>query len=176
MICALTGLDVANASMYDGASGGSRGDGDCGAGEPPDAYRGPDSVHPETIAVLEPSAKDGAFAIDVLPTQDGVLGSDTVRAALTADHAGAHRQQPSFIGTVQDLAPLATAAHDAGALAICATDLHACALLTPPGESGFDVAVGDGQPLGSPSVFGGPHVGFMAVSQAQMRRIPDCSG
>jgi glycine dehydrogenase subunit 1 len=81
-------------------------------------------------------------------------------------------QYPSFAGTIQDLAPLAEAAHEAGALAICATDLHACALLTPPGESGFDVAVGDGQPLGIPASFGGPHVGFMAVAQAQMRRIP----
>ena len=59
-----------------------------------------------------------------------------------------------------------------GGAGVCATDLHACALLTPPGESGFDVAVGDGQPLGIPASFGGPHVGFMAVEQAQMRRIP----
>src|SRR6202035_4598482 len=108
----------------------------------------------------------------VIPTADGLLDVETAGMALTADHAALLVQNPSFAGTVQALAPLAEGAHAAGALAICATDLHACALLTPPGESGFDVAVGDGQPLGIPASFGGPHVGFMAVAQAQMRRIP----
>jgi glycine dehydrogenase subunit 1 len=131
-----------------------------------------DTVHPETIAVLRTFGEGRRIGIDVIPTGDGVLALETVRAALTADHAALLVQYPSFVGTIQDLAPLAEAAHDAGALAMCATDLHACALLTPPGESGFDVAVGDGQPLGIPASFGGPHVGFMSVAQAQMRRIP----
>jgi glycine dehydrogenase subunit 1 len=172
MICALTGLDVANASMYDGATAAAEAMVIAIQANHRTRVAVADSVHPETIAVLRTFAEGRRVAIDVIPTAAGVLSPETVRAALTADHAALLVQQPSFVGTVQDLAVLAQVAHDAGALAICATDLHACALLTPPGESGFDVAVGDGQPLGIPASFGGPHVGFMAVTQAQMRRIP----
>jgi glycine dehydrogenase subunit 1 len=129
-------------------------------------------VHPETIAVLRTYGEGRRIAVDVIASREGVLALETVRATLNAERAALLVQYPSFAGTIQDLAPLVQATHDAGALAICATDLHACALLTPPGESGFDVAVGDGQPLGIPASFGGPYVGFMAVAQAQMRRIP----
>jgi len=172
MICAFTGLDVANASMYDGATAAAEAMVIAVQANHRTRIAVADTVHPETIAVLRTFGEGRRIAIDVIPTQDGVLAPETVRAALGAEHAALLVQQPSFVGTVQDLAPLAQAAHDAGALAICATDLHACALLTPPGAAGFDVAVGDGQPLGIPASFGGPHVGFMAVSQAQMRRIP----
>ncbi|HEY8674230.1 MAG TPA: aminomethyl-transferring glycine dehydrogenase subunit GcvPA [Candidatus Dormibacteraeota bacterium] len=172
MICALTGLDVANASMYDGATAAAEAMVIAVQANHRTRIAVADSVHPETIAVLRTFGEGRRIAIDVIPTEAGVLAPEAARAALSADHAALLVQQPTFFGTVQDLAPLAQAAHDAGALAICATDLHACALLTPPGESGFDVAVGDGQPLGIPASFGGPHVGFMAVDEAQMRRIP----
>jgi glycine dehydrogenase subunit 1 len=172
MICALTGLDVANASMYDGATAAAEAMVIAVQANHRTRIAVADSVHPETIAVLRTFGEGRRISIDILPTDGGVLAPETVRGAMGPDHAALLVQQPSFVGTIQDLAPLAQAAHDAGALAICATDLHACALLTPPGESGFDVAVGDGQPLGIPASFGGPHVGFMAVAQAQMRRIP----
>ncbi|MGA7987502.1 MAG: aminomethyl-transferring glycine dehydrogenase subunit GcvPA [Candidatus Dormiibacterota bacterium] len=172
MICALTGLDVANASMYDGATAAAEAMVIAVQANHRTRIAVADSVHPETIAVLRTFGEGRRIAIDILATDGGVLDPEQVRSALGPDHAALLVQQPSFVGTIQDLAPLAQAAHDAGALAICATDLHACALLTPPGESGFDVAVGDGQPLGIPASFGGPHVGFMAVAQAQMRRIP----
>jgi glycine dehydrogenase subunit 1 len=172
MICALTGLDVANASIYDGATAAAEAMVIAIQANRRTRVAVADSVHPETIAVLRTFAEGRRVSIDLIPTDAGVLDPDTVRGALGPEHAALLVQQPSFVGTVQDLAVLAQIAHDAGALAICATDLHACALLTPPGESGFDVAVGDGQPLGIPASFGGPHVGFMAVSQAQMRRIP----
>jgi glycine dehydrogenase subunit 1 len=172
MICALTGLDVANASMYDGATAAAEAMVIAIQANHRTRIAVADSVHPETIAVLRTFGEGRGIAIDVIPTDSGVLNPDAARGGGGAARAALLVQQPSFLGTIQDLAPLAQAAHDAGALAICATDLHACALLTPPGESGFDVAVGDGQPLGIPASFGGPHVGFMAVSQAQMRRIP----
>ncbi len=172
MICALTGLDVANASLYDGATAAAEAMVIAVQATGRTRIAVADTVHPETIAVLRTFGEGRRIAVDIVPTSDGVLSLDTVRATLTAEHSALLVQYPSFAGTIQDLAPLAEAAHDAGALAICVTDLHACALLTPPGEGGFDVAVGDGQPLGIPASFGGPHVGFMAVAQAQMRRIP----
>src|ERR1039457_1988213 len=172
MICALTGLDVANASLYDGATAAAEAMVIAVQATGRTRIAVADTVHPETIAVLRTFGEGRRIAVDVVATSDGVLALETVRATLTAEHAALLVQYPSIAGTIQDLAPLAQAAHDAGALAICATDLHACAMLTPPGESGFDVTVGDGQPLGIPASFGGPHVGFMAVAQAQMRRIP----
>ena len=172
MICALTGMDVANASLYDGATAAAEAMVIAVQATSRTRIAVADTVHPETIAVLRTFGEGRRVGIDVIPTVDGVLAPETVRATLTGDHAGLLVQYPSFVGTIQDIAPLARAAHDAGALAMCATDLHACALLTPPGESGFDVAIGDGQPLGIPASFGGPHVGFMAVAQEQMRRIP----
>ncbi len=172
MICALTGLDVANASLYDGATAAVEAMVIAVQATGRTRVAVADTVHPETIAVLRTFGDGRRIAIDVIATVAGVIAPETARETLNADHAALLVQYPSFAGTIQDLAPLAKAAHDAGALAVCATDLHACALLTPPGESGFDVVVGDGQPLGIPASFGGPHVGFMAVAQAQMRRIP----
>ncbi|MHB8489619.1 MAG: aminomethyl-transferring glycine dehydrogenase subunit GcvPA [Candidatus Dormibacteria bacterium] len=172
MICALTGLDVANASLYDGATAAAEAMVIAVQATGRTRIAVADTVHPETIAVLRTFGEGRRVAVDVVATEDGVLAGDRIGATLTSEHAALLVQYPSFAGTVQDLAPLAEAAHDAGALAICATDLHACSLLTPPGESGFDIAVGDGQPLGIPVSFGGPHVGFMAVAEAQMRRIP----
>jgi len=100
-----------------------------------------------------------------------VLSGDVARAAGDRD-ACVVVAQPGFLGTLSELAPIAAAARAAGALSICVADPVACALLEPPGEAGFDIAVGDGQPLGIPPSFGGPHVGFMAVRQELMRRLP----
>jgi glycine dehydrogenase subunit 1 len=95
-----------------------------------------------------------------------------VRATLSAEHAGLLVAQPTFFGTLEDLQPLAGAAHAVGALAVASVDPIACAVLVPPGEAGFDVAVGDGQPLGIPASYGGPHVGFIATRDALVRRLP----
>src|SRR5579884_561380 len=81
-------------------------------------------------------------------------------------------QQPNFLGAVEDVPALANAAHDAGALVICACDPLPLALLKPPGECGADIAVGEGQTLGNRLDFGGPSFGFFAVTDALMRRVP----
>jgi glycine dehydrogenase subunit 1 len=172
MIAALTGLDVANASLYDGATAAAEAMVLAVGATGRDRVLVADSVHPETLRVLRTFAQGRRIGLDIMPTKHGCLDRGDVRAALTDQHAALLVQQPSFLGVIDDLAPLAEVAHAAGALAVCATDLFACALLTPPGECGFDVAIGDGQPLGIPVSFGGPHVGFMAVRQALVRRMP----
>jgi len=172
MICALTGLDVANASLYDGATAAAEAMVLAVGATDRDRVLVADTLHPETLRVLRTFGAGRRIHVDVIGTRDGQVGADAVRRHLTESHAALLVQQPSFLGTVEDLAPLAEAAHAAGALAVCSTDLFACAMLTPPGEAGFDVAVGDGQPLGIPVSFGGPHVGFMAVRQALVRRMP----
>jgi glycine dehydrogenase subunit 1 len=172
MICALTGLDVANASLYDGATAAAEAMMLAVQATGRDRVAVSGAVHPETLRVLRTFAAGRAVSVDVVPARGEVTDLDEVRAALDRRHAGLLVQQPTFFGTLESLAALADAAHEAGALALCSADPLACAVLTAPGEAGFDVCVGDGQPLGVPPSFGGPHVGYMAVRQALVRRMP----
>lgn len=172
MICALTGMDVANASMYDGATAAAEAMVMAVAARNRDRFAVASTIHPETLRVLRTYAEGRRIAIDVIPEHDGRITRDALADAVTSDHAGVLLQQPSFVGTVDDLAPLVEVVHDRGALALCAADLIACSVLSAPGDAGFDVVVGDGQPLGIPPSFGGPHLGYFATSDALVRRMP----
>jgi glycine dehydrogenase len=117
--------------------------------------------------------------LDVLRTRAEPLGIELVVAPVTAeaiaaqpDLFGVLLQFPGASGVVRDLAPLIEAAHAHGALAAVAADLLALTLLTPPGEMGADVAVGSSQRFGVPLWFGGPHAGYIAVSDALKRQLP----
>ena len=92
--------------------------------------------------------------------------------ALGDDVAAVIVAQPNFLGAVEDLAAIAAAAHDAGALCIACCDPVALSLLRPPGECGVDIAVGEGQTLGNRLDFGGPSFGFFAVTEALIREDP----
>ena len=172
MICALTGLDVANASLYDGATAAAEAMMLAVQATGRDRIAVSSAVHSETLRVLHTFAAGRAVSIDVVPSRGDVTAVADVVAALDDRHAGLLVQQPTFFGTLESLAELADAAHAVGALALCSADPLACAVLVSPGEAGFDVCVGDGQPLGVPASFGGPHVGYMAVRQALVRRMP----
>jgi glycine dehydrogenase subunit 1 len=172
MICALTGLDVANASLYDGATAAAEAMMLAVQATGRDRIAVSGALHPETLRVLRTFAAGRAVSVDVIAPRGRVTSVDDVRAAIDDRHAGLLIQQPTFFGTLETLAELADAAHAVGALALCSADPLACAVLVPPGEVGFDVCVGDGQPLGVPASFGGPHVGYMAVRQALVRRMP----
>ncbi|MBV8300652.1 MAG: aminomethyl-transferring glycine dehydrogenase subunit GcvPA [Candidatus Dormibacteraeota bacterium] len=171
-VCALTGLDVANASLYDGATAAAEACVMAAQATGRDRLLVSGAIHPETQRVLETFTAGRRIGIDVVAAAGGPLSAAQATDALTDQHAALLVQQPAFDGTLLDLAPLADAAHAAGALAICAADLFACAALVPPGDAGFDIAVGDGQPLGIPASFGGPHVGYLAARQALVRRMP----
>ena len=172
MICALTGMDVANASMYDGATSAAEAMVMTVQATNRDRFAVAATVHPETIRVLRTYAEGRRIAIDVIPEEHGRVTSDAIAAHVTDAHAGVLVQQPSFLGTIDDLEPIVAAVHERGALAVCSADLIACAVLAPPGASGCDIAVGDGQPLGIPMSFGGPHVGYLAAREPLLRRIP----
>ena len=103
-----------------------------------------------------------------MPLNDGVTelpGLDERISAVVV-------QQPNFLGAVEDLEPIASAAHAVGALAICACDPLPLALLRSPGECGIDIAIGEGQTLGNRLDFGGPSFGFFAATEALIRRVP----
>jgi glycine dehydrogenase subunit 1 len=172
MICALVSLDVANASMYDGATAAAEAAMLAVAHTGRHRIMASRSLHPEVLHVLGTYARGRGVSVDVVGAVDGRAGVGEIRAQLGADHAALLVAQPGFLGTVDDIAPLADAAHAVGALAVAYVDPIACAALVPPGELGIDVAVGEGQQLGIPASFGGPYVGFLAARQALLRRLP----
>jgi glycine dehydrogenase subunit 1 len=163
MVCGLTGLDVANASLYDGATAAAEGVLMAAAHTGRHRVVAATDLHPETLAVIRTYAR--GRGVEVVTSED-------VSRTVGDEDACVVVAQPGFLGTVADIAPVAQAARAAGAVSICCTDPIACTLIAPPGDLGFDVAVGDGQPLGIPPSFGGPHLGFMAVRQELMRRMP----
>ena len=168
MIAALTALDVANASLYDGATAAAEAMLLAVAQTGRSRVAVSAAVHPETVRVIETYAEGRGVHVDIVELIDGL----TTTVSLDDRHAAMLVAQPNFLGNVETLDPLAAAAHRVGAIAVASVDPIACTVLAPPGDAGFDVAIGEGQPLGLPASFGGPHVGFMAVRQALVRRMP----
>ena len=172
-ICELTGMDVANASMYD--AGTALAEAVILAGN--QTRRGrvvlSAGVHPEYRQVVRTmGAAYGPRPVEVELSQGGLTGLDGLRTAVDADTAVVVVQQPNFFGGLEDLAAAAAVAHEAGALLIAVVDPLSLGLLVPPGEAGADIVVGEGQSLGNQMNFGGPGLGFMAVTKSLMRRLP----
>lgn len=174
LICALTGMEVANSGIYDGASTlaeavlmavrltGKR------------RVLIARSTHPETRSVLRTYAQGIELAIDEVPFDqvEGTLDLDRLQHLLADDVACVVAQQPNFFGVIESLGPIAEAAHTRDALAIAIADPIALALLRPPGEAGFDLVVGDGQPLGHASRLGGAHFGYLAARANMLPTMP----
>jgi glycine dehydrogenase subunit 1 len=167
-ICELTGLPVSNASVYEGPSAVAAAGYLAkllGRGRRFVVSRG---VHPHSREALATLAHAWGMEVAEAPLRDGL----TVLPELDEQVAAVILQQPNFLGAVEELEPFAAAAHRVGALAICACDPLPLALLRPPGECGFDVAVGEGQTLGNRLDFGGPSFGFFAATEELIRRVP----
>ncbi len=168
MIAELTGLEVANASLYDGATALAEGALLALRETGRSAVLVSQGVHPEYREVLKTYLEAQGLPLHLLPLEGGKTPAGPVPEGVGAVVA----QNPNALGAVEDLAPLAQAAHEAGALFVVAVDPLSLALLKPPGAYGADVAVGEGQALGLPMGFGGPHFGFLATRKAFVRQIP----
>jgi glycine dehydrogenase subunit 1 len=173
-ISELTGLPVSNASVYEGPSavGAAAYLAKLANGRPRVlASRG---VHPHSRETLTTLARGYGQTIEEVPLKDGATDLDALVAALRSgsDVSAVVLQQPSFLGTVEDVAALTEAAKQAGAVVICACDPIPLGILEPPGAQGVDIAVGEGQTLGNRLDFGGPSFGFFAASQEHLRRMP----
>ena len=168
MIAELTGLDVANASMYDGASALAEAAVMAvrKTGRPRVAVAR--CVHPEYRQVLATYLTPRGVELEELPFRNGV----TVVDALTPRTAALIVQQPNFFGCLEDVETMARAAHAAGALLVVCADPVSLGLLKPPGEYGADIACGEGQSLGLPMSFGGPGLGFLAARAELVRHLP----
>ena len=171
MICQLTGMDVSNASVYDGATAAAEAAAMCR-----DRKRRvtliSGAAHPDTINTVRTYCYGTGDELRVVPVKDGRTDMDALRTMLTADVSGFYVQQPNFFGQLEDAETLGEAVHQAGALYIMGCDPIALAIMKTPRDCGADIAVGEGQPLGLPMGCGGPYLGYMAATDKLMRRLP----
>ncbi len=175
-IALLTGLDVANASVYDGATALAEGAIMAINATGRKAVLVSRAVHPQYRAVLRTYARGLDVAVDELPlAADGTTDVSQLEAALADQrYAAVVVQSPNFFGAIDALAPAAVAAIKATKTLLIGVTAEALALaaLAPPGAWGVDIAVGEGQSFGNAIAYGGPHVGFIAARDEQLRRIP----
>jgi glycine dehydrogenase subunit 1 len=180
MVCELFGMDVANASSYDGGTAAAD-----ALLVARDSFRGKrnsvlvaENINPEVRDVM----KTYNFGlemewIDVPTLENGRIDSRSLRGKLGGDIAAVFLGYPTRHGVIEDLSDIGLPAliddiRKAGALAVAIVNPVACAALKPPGVVGFDIAVAEGQPLGVPVSFGGPYLGIFSVKEHLMRRIP----
>ena len=165
MICDLTGLDVANASLLDEATAAAEAMAlaERASSSKTKSFFVDADVHPQTLAVLRTRAEPLGWTL--------VVG-DPLTELEGADVFGGLLQYPGTSGAVRDLRPAIAALHAKGALAVVAADLLALALLASPGELGADIAIGSAQRFGVPMGYGGPHAAYMSVRDALKRSLP----
>ncbi|MDP2471884.1 MAG: aminomethyl-transferring glycine dehydrogenase subunit GcvPA [Candidatus Palauibacterales bacterium] len=173
MICELTGMDVANASMYDGPSATAEAAVMSRAVTRRHRVLAARSLHPHYRKVADTYLHGLGSELELVPPgADGLLDLDALRSALGDDVACILVQYPNFFGCIEELEPIAEAAHEAGALLVVAADPVMLALLRTPGELGADIVVAEGQPFGNALSFGGPVVGLFAARQQLVRKMP----
>jgi glycine dehydrogenase subunit 1 len=173
MVCELTGMNVANASMYDGPSATAEAAVMARSVTRRDRVLAAATLHPHHRKVAETYLHgQGGGVVQVEAGPDGLVDLDALRAMLDEDTACFIVQYPNFFGCVEELEPLAEAAHEVGALFVVAVDPVALALLRTPGELGADIVVAEGQPFGNAPSFGGPVVGLFAATQKLVRKMP----
>ena len=171
MICELTGMDVSNASVYDGATAAAEAAAMCR-----DRKRRvtliSGATNPETINVVRTYCYGTNDELRIVPTKDGKTDMDALKEMLTEDVASVYIQQPNFNGLFEDADAIGEAVHAAGAMFVMGCNPIALGIMKTPKDCGADIAVGEAQPLGMPLSFGGPYLGFMATTTKHMRKLP----
>lgn len=171
-ICLLTGMDVANASVYDGGSACAE------AAVMACRHTGRsrvlmlEGVHPAYRQVADTYLKRQGVETAVVPMQCGRVDLTALQDMLTNEVAGVLVQHPNFFGNLEPVHAIGPAVHAAGALFAACVNPISLGVLAPPAAYGADIALGEGQPLGNPISFGGPYLGFLAVRQELIRRMP----
>ena len=171
MICELTGMDVSNASVYDGATAAAEAAAMCR-----DRKRRVTLIsaaaHPDTINTVRTYCFGTNDELRVVPAKDGKTDLEALKQMLTNDVASVYIQQPNFNGLFEDAEAIGEAVHAAGAMFVMGCNPIALAIMKTPAECGADVAVGEAQPLGLPIGYGGPYLGYMATTTKHMRKLP----
>ncbi len=170
MISELTGMDVSNASLYDGASAAAEGV-MMTLTRKRERVLVAATVHPEVLGTIRTYCWGRGVPFDVLPEKDGKLDLGSLNS-LPEDTACVYLQHPNFFGLFEDAEEAAELIHQAGAKAVMGVYPISLGLFKSPGEMGYDIAVGEGQPLGLPLSWGGPYLGFMTAKKEMMRSLP----
>jgi glycine dehydrogenase subunit 1 len=173
MICELTGMDVANSSMYDGFTALAEAASVAVASKKRSTkVLVSQSVHPESRQILRTVAKGQGYNVEEIALSTDVTNLAELSEHIDQDTAAVIVQYPNFFGSIEDLAEVKKIAEEYKALLIVSANPLALALLQEPGKLGADIVVGDVQPFGIPMSFGGPHCGYFALKQNLMRKIP----
>ncbi|TWT33543.1 putative glycine dehydrogenase (decarboxylating) subunit 1 [Posidoniimonas corsicana] len=173
LIARMTGLDISNNSLYDGATAAAEAVlMAIAATRRTGRVVMPASVHPEYRQTIATYLECLGVEVVTVPAPGGAVDVDELRAELTDGTAAVLLQQPNFFGAVEEAEAIGAAAHEAGALFIVAFDPISLGLMKRPGDYGADIAVAEGQSLGSPMQYGGPYLGVMACTEKLVRRMP----
>ena len=170
-ICELTGMDVSNASVYDGATAAAEAAAMCR-----DRKRRvtliSGAAHPDVIQTVKTYCYGTGDELRVIPAKDGITDVEAMKGLLTPDVASVYIQQPNFYGQFEDAQTIGQLVHENGSVYIMGCNPIALAIMKTPKDCGADIAVGEGQPLGMPLSCGGPYLGFMASTGKYMRKLP----
>lgn len=172
MMSNLTGMDVTNASMYDGATACAEAAMMAADKKKRKSIVVSETVNPETRKVLKAYMKLHNIEIVEVPMEDGVTDLEKLKSAVSKETAGVIVQYPNFFGIVEDMSEIEKVTHENKALFINYVDPIALGILKSPGELGADIVVGEGQSLGSELNYGGPYLGFFATTSKLVRKIP----
>ncbi len=171
MICDLTGMDVSNASVYNGANAAAEAMLMCCEKNRKTLVTF-QNIRPDTLKVLKTYARRRGITVKVLPVPGGAVDLKALKCELGEETASVYIEQPNYFGLIENAEEIGKAAHEAGAKFVMGCNPIALAILKSPAECGADIAVGDAQPLGLPMAFGGPYVGYMACTNKEMRKLP----
>ncbi|MFU0800936.1 MAG: aminomethyl-transferring glycine dehydrogenase subunit GcvPA [Xylanivirga thermophila] len=172
MICELTGMEISNASIYDGATALTEAAlMACGVTRRQEVLVA-SNVHPEARQVLNTYASCRGIKVTEIAHKEGIVDLDLLKKALSNDVSAVIVQTPNFFGFIEQIQPIIELVHEYKALFIAYVDPISLSILTPPGNFGADIVVGEGQALGNPLGFGGPYLGFFATTRKLMRKMP----
>ncbi|WP_174734152.1 aminomethyl-transferring glycine dehydrogenase subunit GcvPA [Mesobacillus harenae] len=172
MICELTGMDVANSSMYDGGTALAEAAMLSAGQTKRKKVLISSAVHPESRDVVKSYAKGQYIEVIEIPQKDGVTNLDALKELMNDEIAAVIVQYPNFFGRMEPMKELEEVIHSHKSMFVVSSNPLSLGVLTPPGKFGADIVVGDAQPFGIPAAFGGPHCGYFAVTSKLMRKVP----
>ncbi|KYG33085.1 aminomethyl-transferring glycine dehydrogenase subunit GcvPA [Priestia endophytica] len=172
MVCELTGMEVANSSMYDGFTSLAEAASLAVTSTRRSQILVSKAVHPESRAILDTVAYGQEYMVKEVDLTVDCTNLEKLNEYANEDTAAIIVQYPNFFGSIEDLIEIKKVAEINGAALIVSANPLALGLLQTPGKLGADIVVGDMQPLGIPMSFGGPHCGYFAVNKKLMRKIP----
>ena len=172
MVAMLSGMEAANASMYDGATATAEAMFMGTAIAKRNKILVSATINPIVIDVVKTYAHFRGIEIIIVPMIDGVINREELLNLITDDIAGLIVQKPNYYGIIEDYTGIADQLHAKKAVLIENNDISTLAVLKTPGDDGADIACGDCQSLGMPLAFGGPYLGFIATKKAYVRKLP----